>query len=70
MHCINIYYPTCLMGIKLIDGLIAFSNIRWRELWASFVITDECELDGTFELESADCGELGDPPPVWGRTIA
>lgn len=32
---------------------------------------DGCELDGTFELESADWGETGDPPLVFiGRTMA
>lgn len=63
---------TCLIGIKLIDGLIAFSKSKWRELWTSFVIIDECELEGTFELESADCGDGGDPPLILlrGRTIA
>lgn len=32
---------------------------------------DECELDGTLELESADCGDTGEPPFEFkGRTIA
>lgn len=31
---------------------------------------DECELDGMLELESADCGDTGDPPLFKGRTIA
>jgi hypothetical protein len=31
---------------------------------------DECELDGTFELESADWGDEGDPLLGIGRTIA
>lgn len=62
---------TCLIGIRLIDGFIAFSKSKWRELWASLVIMDECELDGTLELESADCGDTGEPPFVFmGRTIA
>lgn len=64
---------TCLIGIKLIDGLIAFSKSKWRELWTSFVIIEEWELEGTFELESADCGDGGDPLLLLllrGRTIA
>lgn len=56
---------TCLMGIKLIDGVICPScNKLWRELCNALLIKD-CELVGTFE--SAECGD-GDPPLV-GRLI-
>lgn len=62
---------TCLIGIRLIEGFIAFSKMRCRELCTSLVGMDECELDGMLELESADCGETGDPPFMFkGRTIA
>lgn len=59
-----------MIGIKLIDGLIAFSNIICLELCTSLPSIDECELDGTFELESAECGDTGEPFEFNGRTIA
>lgn len=50
---------------------MGLSYIMCRELWASLVIEDECELVGMFELESAECGDTGEPPLVInGRTIA
>jgi hypothetical protein len=61
-------YFTCLIGIKLIDGVMEFSNSRCRELFTADCI-NECELDGTFELESAECGDAGEQP-FDGRTIA
>ena len=44
---------TCFIGIKLMLGVIEFSNIWCLELTA-LAKMDECELDGIFELESAD----------------
>lgn len=48
---------TCLIGIRLMDGVICPSTSRWRELCITLPMSD-CELVGAFELESADCGEV------------
>lgn len=58
---------TCLIGIRLIDGVIWPScNKFWREFCSALVIKD-CELVGAFE--SADGDGDGDPPFV-GRLVA
>lgn len=49
---------TCFIGIRLIDGVICPSIIKLRELCDAMRL---CELDGVFELESAECGD-GEPP--------
>lgn len=53
---------TCLIGIKLIDGVIEFSKSKCLELLTTDVGISECELVGAFEFESAECGEDGECP--------
>lgn len=56
------------MGIKLIDGVIELSKIICLELCTrDGSMEDEWELEGA--LESAECGDDGEPP-FGGRTIA
>lgn len=49
---------TCLIGIKLIDGVIWPS---WCREFCSALLIKDCELLGAFEFESAECGD-GEPP--------
>lgn len=59
---------TCLIGIKLIDGVIELSKIICLELCTrDGSMEDEWELEGA--LESAEWGDEGEPP-FDGRTIA
>lgn len=51
------------MGIKLIDGVIDVSNNKCLELCINAGMR-ECELEGAFEFESAECGEEGEPPLI------
>lgn len=56
------FKQTCLIGIKLIDGVIEFSNSKCLELFTTDVGISECELVGALEFESAECGEDGEFP--------
>lgn len=57
---------TCLIGMRLIDGVIWPSWWRLREFCSAFPMID-CELLGIFEFESAECGD--GEPPFNGRLI-